>query len=1757
ASICPGDSVLLPGGSYTYSAGTFYDTLLTVNSCDSAIATTVSVDSVYSISTADETICDGDSALIFGVYRSTGGTYYDSLTTMNGCDSIIITILTVNPTPTSAITDFTNVLCYGDSTGSVTVTPSGGITPYTYLWNDPDSQTDSIATGLSAGIHTITVTDSNGCILADSFNISEPALLTAITGSTDASANSICDGTATVSASGGTPPYSYLWDDPGSQTTAIATGLCAGTYIITVTDSSGCSITDTTLVNEPLPAGCVENTNDSGPGSLRQAMLDANATPGLDIICFNIPGTGPFTIQPITQLPLLDDTVIINGYTQPGSAVAFGSTPAVHMIEIDGSLAGNSAGFFIVTGADSSSIQGLTVNNFNGMATIIIAANDVKISGNNIGTDTLGMTRKPNNTGILISNVANCIIGGTSPAERNIVSGNDTSGIAIWGVNATGNSIIGNYIGTNAYGTDSISNFYGAGIAGGASSNNIGGSLPGEGNLAAGNIVSNLSITGSGTNNNNIKGNLVGTDYNGMNAIGNTAYGIVIMDSASSNTIGGVIGSEGNLVSGNYITGIAINGAQTTDNSILGNLIGTDINGTDSIPNLVGLSLSGSTKGNFIGNGTPNNHNIISGNTSDGIRIFDSGTDSNFVRGNYIGTDITGISSISNKERGILIYMGASENIIGGLNIGNGNLISGNAIIGVAIASPGTRKNLVRGNLIGPALNGTDSIGNPLGIIINTGAKGNFIGGNLAGSRNIISANTVGVLIASNGTDSNIVSGNYIGTDQTGSLALSNEYGIIIEDSASFNMIGGGLILEKNIISANLNEGIIIMGQETANNRVLGNYIGTDATGTAPLGNMYSGVHITDGASFNKIGGPGPGGGNLIAYNVNNGIILDSVNSVHNLIVRNSIHDNAGLGIDIGQDGVTANDNMDTDMGANEKQNYPVISNAYSCNPGWVTVAGSLNSKPNTPFRLEFFTNTAPDPSGFGEGEYHIGVSLVTTDGTGNANFTANFLYTVTNDTFITATATDTLGQNTSEFSLAYVIKSGPGAPVVSNDTSYCFGDSIADMYATPDPGGSITWYSDTSLTTVIDTGNTLTPIPLDAVYYVTQTINGCKSKYDSVIISISTEIMTTPAGNNASCFGVCDGDATVSVSGGTAPYTYLWDDPNTQTTLTATSLCAGIYNVTVSDLKGCSTTDNIILYEPNAISINIDTIIDAGCIGACEGEIAISATGGMQPYTYLISNGTFTYSTPAADSLCADVYYMVVTDANGCSVSDTAIISESPNEDPTFFYLDSVFCQNDSNPVPTVTGYTPGTFSAPASVAIDAVSGQIDLMASIDSTYTITYTTGGPCPNSSTFDITILTAPNAIIFPAGPYCGLDSIDILLASPAGGTWAGPGIIDPINGTFNPDSAGQGSHSITYTVTDPSGCSYTDYETITVLPIPSVSISGNKTICEGDSTTFALSFNGIGPFNIDYTDGTDTYTETGLLPGDSVTFAPADTTTYTLVSITDSSGCPGNVGGSVTINVISTPPPPFIASPTIYYCEGDSIADLEVLPQAGGIIYWYSDLLLTNLLGTGNVYTPYTLPGSNIYYVTEIIGACESAASSIEVFVYSQSIVSAGGNATICLGDSVQLFASGGISYQWFPPEGLSDPNMPDPLADPRVTTTYHVIVKTLDSCFYEDSVVITVDNSPSCGLHIYNIFSPNGDDMNDTWIIDGIHHYGTNRIIIFNRWENIVIEFNNYDNKDVVWDGKDKNGTDLPSGTYFYIIKLDDETMSGWVEITR
>ena len=282
------------------------------------------------------------------------------------------------------------------------------------------------------------------------------------------------------------------------------------------------------------------------------------------------------------------------------------------------------------------------------------------------------------------------------------------------------------------------------------------------------------------------------------------------------------------------------------------------------------------------------------------------------------------------------------------------------------------------------------------GLIINRFSGNGITGGN-------------GIFILGTG---NIIEGNFIGTNANATFALGNSQDGVFISSSSNNVIGGTTAAARNLLSGNRN-GVQIFGVGTGN-QVRGNSIGTNASGNASLGNSVNGVLIL-GASGSSIGVAGSASSNTISFNGAAGVAVQS--GINNSIQSNSIVFNGGLGIDLGVTGVTPNDVGDGDTGPNNLQNFPVINSASAAGAS-TTVQGTLNSNPNTQFRLEFFSNQFPNASGFGEGQTFIGSTTVTTDGAGNASFNPSLPVTVPPGQVLSATATDPSG-NTSEFSRA------------------------------------------------------------------------------------------------------------------------------------------------------------------------------------------------------------------------------------------------------------------------------------------------------------------------------------------------------------------------------------------------------------------------------------------------------------------------------------------------------------------------------------------------------------------------------------------------------------------------------------------------------------------------------------------------------------------------------------------------------------------
>jgi hypothetical protein len=430
----------------------------------------------------------------------------------------------------------------------------------------------------------------------------------------------------------------------------------------------------------------VSTVADSGPGSLRQAIMDNNSSPTPNIIEFDI-GTGVQRIYVNSALPAITNPVTIDGTTQPG----FTGAP---LILINGSGAEASANGLTIK-AGKTTVKGLIIRSFGGDGIEINGAGGNTISGNYIGTDYSGMFAHGNGErGISIDGSSNNTIGGTAAGTSNIISGNGLSGVVI-DQSSNNNQVEGNLIGTDATGKGGMGNgASGVRIAGLSANNLIGGTT-----VAARNVISSNAASGvhmdSGATNNQVEGNYIGTGSGGEGALGNGLRGIYI-EGSSNNTIGGTASGAGNLISGNNLSGIVIDFA-SNGNNVQGNLIGTDAAGTKSIANGVfGVRIAVLSASNVIGGTTAAARNVISGNASSGV-VLDFAATNNTVEGNYIGTDISGANALGNGFNGITLDGDAAKNVIGGQAA---NVIAFNGADGVMVGGVLSVGNAIQGNSI-------------------------------------------------------------------------------------------------------------------------------------------------------------------------------------------------------------------------------------------------------------------------------------------------------------------------------------------------------------------------------------------------------------------------------------------------------------------------------------------------------------------------------------------------------------------------------------------------------------------------------------------------------------------------------------------------------------------------------------------------------------------------------------------------------------------------------------------------------------------------------------------------------------------------------------------------------------------------------------------------------------------------------------------------------------------------------------------------
>jgi hypothetical protein len=439
----------------------------------------------------------------------------------------------------------------------------------------------------------------------------------------------------------------------------------------------------------------VTRTEDSGTGTLRQAILDANARSGPDTIVFHIPlsdpgldlSTGTWNIRPRSELPeVLDRGTRIDGASQ-SAFIGSDSNPLGPEIVLDGGSAGNASG--VVLAGSGHALRNLAVQRFR-YRQVYVTGDSNAVAGCFLGCDATGtVSMGVSDGGLLIEDGHGNVIGGPAASDRNVIGGNSDNGVEITYL-SSGNRVEGNFIGVRQDGSAALANGKGVALTNGARSNVIG-----PGNVISGNRQNGIVLMGTGTSSNVVAGNLIGPAPGGTRSIGNGDDGLLLFG-VSRNRVGGSSEADRNVVSGNLYSGIALRGERCDSNEVAGNFIGLDATGVFTMSNGEnGVTVALGPKDNRIGGVEEGGGNVIGGNLGNGIQIHGLGTAGNLVLGNRIGTGRNGSVPAPNFLEGVSVTAGATRNRIGPLNV-----IAFNSGNGVSVTKAGTTANTIYWNSI-------------------------------------------------------------------------------------------------------------------------------------------------------------------------------------------------------------------------------------------------------------------------------------------------------------------------------------------------------------------------------------------------------------------------------------------------------------------------------------------------------------------------------------------------------------------------------------------------------------------------------------------------------------------------------------------------------------------------------------------------------------------------------------------------------------------------------------------------------------------------------------------------------------------------------------------------------------------------------------------------------------------------------------------------------------------------------------------------
>ena len=745
---------------------------------------------------------------------------------------------------------------------------------------------------------------------------------------------------------------------------------------------------------------------------------------------------------------------------------------------------------------------------------------------------------------------------------------------------------------------------------------------------------------------------------------------------------------------------------------------------------------------------------IINNFNGDGI---DLNANNDSVQGCYIGVDPTG--SVVARNTGVGILVGGSNAVIGSTST-NPNVISGNAT-GIQITGGNATRNLVVHSYIGTDATGQVKLGNTFdGIDVSTtnNTIGGISGNGPLGSGNLISGNNgYGISISNLGPGSNLVQGNYIGTNLTGLSSIGNSVHGILVLASSNNTIGGTTPGAGNVISGNAFDGILVQGAASRLDFIQGNLIGVGSDKTTPLGNGDTGVFVL-GASQVTVGGStflgnSPQFGNIIAYNGNTfntyGVQIQGGNQ--DGILSNRIFNNANIGIKL--------------FSANAGIKPPTLISVQS-GPAQTRIMGTYSGSPNTQYRIQFFASQAQNPSGSGDGQNYLGDLDITTDSTGNANFTTLLAQGVPVGAFVSSTATESVlvTNNTSQFgpnaqaTQAQVTNLGVSVavpntgPFLSQNYTYTvtvtnFGPDDATGVTLTDVIPTSSMFVSSSAGTFLngvltaDIGN----LPSGASQVVTITVKPVSTagSFTNIATVTGNELDSNGSNNSVTTTGTVATNSDLSVtlipSVTTAPVgsplTYILaignNGPSTANGTVATVTFPSTFtNIVVTTDQGSFTVD-----ASNTVTINTG-ILPA----SSSSNVVIRATPTVTGISSASASVTSSLPDPNPANNTTGSVDVLISNAADLAV----VISADPN--PVLIGQELIYTIIVSNNGPSAASSPVLTDILPSSltyVPIDSSVGSNGTLSFDSSTGTVTATLN-PLLAGASFTITIAVIPNA-----------------------------------------------------------------------------------------------------------------------------------------------------------------------------------------------------------------------------------------------------------------------------------------------------------------------------------------------------------------------------------------------------------------------------